>query len=103
MVIGTKLNQEIQQDITLPLSRDVSQIKEKQIYEEINIHRKAQELAEKLLEYKKQKRGIDKNVRKLEDELTEIFNNAAVDCMEIEMGLLSRRRKEERYEWVIEL
>lgn len=100
---AVKDNQEIQQDITLPLSRDVSQIKEKQIYEEINIHRKAQELAEKLLEYKKQKRGIDKNVRKLEDELTEIFNNAAVDCMEIEMGLLSRRRKEERYEWVIEL
>lgn len=100
---AVKDNEEIQQDITLPLSRDISHAKEKQIYEEINIHRKAQELAGKLLEFKKQQRGIDKNVRKLEDELTEIFNNASVDCMEIDMGLLSRRRKGERYEWVIEL
>ena len=100
---AVKDNEEIQQDITLPLSRDISQTKEKQIYEEINVHRKAQELAGKLLEFKKQRRGIDKNVRKLEDELTEIFNNASVDCMEIDMGLLSRRRKGERYEWVIEL
>lgn len=100
---AVKDNEEIQQDITLPLSRDISRTKEKQVYEEINVHRKAQELAGKLLEFKKQRRGIDKNVRKLEDELTEIFNNASVDCMEIDMGLLSRRRKGERYEWVIEL
>lgn len=100
---AVKDNEEIQQDITLPLSRDISRTKEKQVYEEINVHRRAQELAGKLLEFKKQRRGIDKNVRKLEDELTEIFNNASVDCMEIDMGLLSRRRKGERYEWVIEL
>lgn len=100
---AVKDNEEIKQDITLPLSRDISRTKEKQIYEEINVHRKAQELAAKLLEFKKQRRGIDKNVRKLEDELTEIFNNAAVDCMEIDMGLLCRKRKDDRYEWVIEL
>lgn len=98
-----KENEEIQQDITLPLSRSISRTKAKEIYEEINVHKKAQELAEKLLELKKQRRGIDKSVRKLEDELTEIFNNASVDCMEIEMGLLTRRRKNDRYEWVIEL
>ena len=100
---AVKDNEEIEQGITLPLSRTVSRTKEKEIYEEINVHKKAQELAEKLLELKKQKRGIDKSVRKLEDELTEIFNNVSVDCMEIEMGLLIRKRKDDRYEWVIEL
>jgi len=35
--------------------------------------------------------------------LERIFDEVHVDCMEIEMGLLVRRKVGERYEWLVEL
>lgn len=90
-------------DITLPTSRTVSASKKESVYEELNIHTKVQSLAEKIVELKKQKRGIDKSVKKVEKELCEAFDNAGVDCMEVEMGLLVRRKKDNEYEWLIEI
>ena len=55
------------------------------------------------MELKKQKRGLDKSIRKIEDELQKIFDNAGIDCLEIEMGMLVRRKKGDIYEWLIEL
>ena len=52
---------------------------------------------------KKQKRGLDRSIRKTEEELQKIFDNAGIDCLEIAMGLLVRRKKGEEYEWLIEL
>ncbi len=52
---------------------------------------------------KRQKRGLDKSIRKTESELQKIFDNAGIDCLEIEIGMLVRRKKGEAYEWLIEL
>lgn len=52
---------------------------------------------------KKQKRGIDKNIAKLEHELERIFNDAKIECLEVEFGMLVRRKKEQGYEWVVEI
>lgn len=73
------------------------------MFDEINIHKKAQELAGRILEMKKQKRGLDAAIVKVEKELEKIYDNAGVDCLEVEMGMLVRRRTKQGYEWLIEL
>ena len=90
-------------DVTLPASRYVSKTKEKEITDEINIHAKALELAKKMQEMKRQRRGLETSIRKLEDELNQIFDQSKVDSLEIEIGLLTRRKTETGYEWVIEI
>lgn len=90
--------------ITMPTSRTMTKEKEKTVYEEINAHKKAQELATQILELKKQKRKIDKSILNIEKELKRVFDSAQTDCLEIDMGLLIRRKKEEgEDEWVIEI
>ena len=90
--------------MTIPTSRTITKEKERVVYDEINIHKKANAIAAKILEYKKQKRGIDKNIERLEDDLQNIFENAGIDCLEIEIGMLVRRKKENgEYEWIIEI
>ena len=92
-----------QSDITVPMSRTMSKAKEEKVYEEINIHKQTEKLAQRIVELKRQKRGLDKSIRKTEAELQTIFDNAGIDCLEITMGLLVRRKKGEAYEWLIEL
>lgn len=93
-----------QGEVTIPTSRTITKEKERVVYDEINIHKKANAIATKILEYKKQKRGIDKNIERLEDDLQNIFENAGIDCLEIEIGMLVRRKKENgEYEWIIEI
>ena len=88
----------------MPTSRTITKEKEKIVYDEINIHKKANAIAAKILEYKKQKRGIDKNIEKLEDNLQCLFENAGIDCLEIEIGMLVRRKKDNgENEWIIEI
>lgn len=90
--------------ITIPSSRTLSKEKERTVYQEINVYRKVQELAEKALDMKRQRRGIDKNISKIEREMENIFDGMQIDCLEIEMGLLCRRKKEDgSYEWLIEI
>lgn len=89
-----KKNSEESSDITLPVSRHVSEEKKQAVY---------QELAEKIVEFRRQKKGIDKSIEKIEKELHAIFDNARIDCMEVSMGMLVRRKKGENYEWVIEI
>ena len=60
-------------------------------------------LKERIIELKKQKRGLDRSVRKTEEELQKIFDTAGIDCLEIAIGLLVRRKTGEEYEWLIEL
>ncbi len=98
------LSNDVQEDITLPTSRTLTKENEQKVISEINIHKKAQELAARILEMKKQKRGLDNAITKIEKELESIYDNAGVDCLEVEMGLLVRRRKESGgYEWLIEI
>lgn len=94
---------EEENNVTIPISRTVSKEKQQDVYQELNIHIKVQELAGKIVELKKQKRGIDKTIEKAEKELTAVFDSANVDCMEIDMGMLVRRKRESGYEWLIEI
>ena len=71
--------------------------------EEINIHKKVQDLAVRIVEMKKQKRGVEKAILKVENELEQIYDQAGVDCLEVDMGLLVRRKKDQGYEWLIEI
>jgi len=89
--------------ITMPTSRTLSKEKENKVFEELNINKRVQDIAGKILEMKKQKRGIDKNITKLEHELEEIYNEAEIDCLEVEFGMLVRRKKEQGYEWIVEI
>ena len=90
-------------EVTLPTSRTMTKENERKVLDEINIHKKAQELASRILEMKKQKRGIDAAILKVEKELEKLYDNAKVDCLEVEMGMLVRRRTERGYEWLIEI
>lgn len=95
------LSNDLQKDITIPTSRIVTN--EKKIVDELNVHKKAQELAGKILELKKQKRSIDASVLKIEKELEKLFDLVGADCLEIELGMLVRRKKDAGYEWLIEI
>lgn len=89
--------------ITLPVGRSLSKEKEQKVCEELNITKKTQALTSRILELKKQRRGIDKAVAKLERELEQTFDDAGIDCLELEIGLLVRRKKEDGYEWLVEI
>ncbi len=91
------------EQVTLPVSQTLTKEKSQHITEEINIHKKAQALAVKILELKKQRRGIDNAVRKVERELELIFDEEKTNSLELEMGLLVRRKLENGYEWLIEI
>ena len=97
------LSNNIESDITIPISRTMSKENEKKVINELNIHKKAQGLAEKILSLKKQKRSLDVSVAKLEKELGNLYDSVQIDCLEIEMGMLVRRKKETGVEWVIEI
>lgn len=89
--------------VTIPLSRSVSKEKERKVIDEINIHTKAQEIACKILDLKKQRRQVDKDVKKLELELEKLFDSEKIESIEIDMGVLTRRKKVVGYEWLIEM
>lgn len=97
------LSLDLQGEVTLPTSRTLTKEKETKVKAEMNVHSKAQDLASKISECKKQKRSIDKSIRRFEKELGEIFDAQGIDCMEIEMGMLARRKIEGGYEWLIEI
>lgn len=89
--------------ITLPTSRTMTEEKKSAVMDEINIHKKAESLAKRILEFRKQQRAVVKNIRGVERELTTLFDNAQVDALETDMGMLVRRKTEGGYEWLIEI
>ncbi len=93
----------VSKDVTVPTSRTLTKTKAEKVKSDINVYSQAQELAKKILELKKQKRSLDRSVAKIEKELGRIFDDCKTDSMEIEMGLLIRRKNGEEYEWVIEI
>ncbi len=94
---------DLEGEVTLPTSRTMTKEKETKVKAELNVHSKVEELAAKIVDLKKQKRVLDKSVAKIEKELDEIFNAQGVDCMEIELGMLTRRKSGDGYEWLIEI
>ena len=103
VIHALKKNDENNHEITIPTSRTISKNKQEMVYDELNVHVKVQDLATKIVEMKKQKRGIDKTIKKVEREMCQLFDNACVDCMEIDIGMLVRRKKGNEYEWMIEI
>lgn len=97
------LSEDMQEVITIPMSRTLSAEKEKKVIEELNVHKKAQDLATRILELKRQQRAIDRAIQKAERELGIVYDSIEADALEIEIGLLVRRKKEDGYEWVIEI
>ena len=87
----------------MPVSKTIPANKQNALKEEINVSAKAQTIAEKMMELRKQRRNLDKALRKYEQELSDIFDDSDTDNMEIKMGLLVRRRNGEKTEWGIEL
>ena len=97
------LSSDNRSEITLPASRTLTKEKTELVKAEMNIYTKVQEIATKLLEVRKQRRGLDKTIDKFERELDAVFNSQGVDSMEIEMGVLRRRKSENGTEWFIEI
>lgn len=97
------LSKDAETGITILTSRTVSRENEQKVINELNIHKKAQELAEKILEMRKQKRGLDLSIAKMERELDKLYDAADTDCIEIEMGMLVRKKSGNNVEWVIEI
>lgn len=97
------LSDDVEEGITIPTSRTASKETEQKVLNELNIHKKAQELAEKILALRKQKRGLDMAVSKIERELEKLYDAADTDCIEIEMGMLVRKKSGKNVEWVIEI
>ena len=56
-----------------------------------------------LIEMRKHQRGISKRITQIEGELEEEFNKQQVDQIEFDMGYLSRKQKDDRTSWVIEI
>ena len=89
--------------VTIPASKPLTKETEKQVLSELNLQKKVQELTSRILELKKQKRKLDAAVLKTEKELEKIFDSETIETMELEAGLLVRRKKEDGYEWIIEI
>ena len=62
------------EEVTLPVSKTLTKEKSAQMSEELNIPKKAQSLAVRIVELKKQKRGLDNSIRKVEKELEWLFD-----------------------------
>ena len=103
VIHALKNSTENETNITIPVSHTVSKERQRDIYQEINNPVRVQELAGKIVELKKQKRGIDRALEKAEKELSGIFDSAKTDCMDVDMGVLVRRKLENGYEWLIEI
>lgn len=89
--------------ITIPMSRTMTEQKQEKIKEEISLPIKLQNIIEKIMELRKQNRAIEKCIRKYENELNEIFDENRTDSIEIKQGVLTRRKSGEKVEWIIEL
>ena len=97
------LSSDNRSEITLPTSRTLTKEKTELVKAEMSVYTKVQEIAAKLLEVRKQRRGLDKTIDKFERELDAVFNSQGVDSMEIDMGVLNRRKGEKSTEWFIEI
>lgn len=102
-VLHALKNADENSQITMPVSRTIPAAQQQALKEEINAGIAVQSIAEKLIELRRQKRSLDKAIEKSERELARIFDDNGTDAMEIKAGLLVRRKKGDRTEWVIEL
>ncbi len=89
--------------VTIPASRKISQREEKQLPKTLNVHKQAEEMVHKMMELRKQERGIRHAIEKQEKGLNQILDDIGADCIELEMGILKRSRGAKGWEWSVEL
>ena len=89
--------------ITIPASRKISQQEEKRLPQVLNVHKQAEELTHKMMELRKQERGIRRAIEKQEKELGDILDDIGEDCIELEIGILRRKKGETGWEWCVAL
>lgn len=94
---------DIPKDMNLPTSQSKKKSDDNKICKQVNIHKQASEMATKLVELRRQERGVRKAIDKQQESLNQLFDMAGVDCLEIDIGLLVRRKVNEGYEYSIEL
>ncbi len=93
----------VPEGITIPSSRKISQREEKRLPNALNVHKQAEEIMQKMMELRKQERGIRRAIEKQEKELGVILDDIGEDCIELEVGILKRRKGERGWEWSVEL
>lgn len=93
----------VPEGITIPASRKISQQEEKRLPQVLNVHKQAEELTHKMMELRKQERGIRRAIEKQEKELGDILDDIGEDCIELEIGILRRKKGETGWEWCVEL
>ena len=82
----------------------MTKIKKQEVADKLNIHKNTQRILSEIVDLKKQKRKIDNLIKKQEKELEKTFDEAGIDRLEIEMGMLVRIRLRNRaYVWKIEI
>ena len=60
-------------------------------------------MVHKMMELRKQERGIRHAIEKQEKGLNQILDDIGADCIELEMGILKRSRGAKGWEWSVEL
>lgn len=91
-------------EITIPISRTLTKEKSQEFVEELNSANKVEELAANLVKLNKQKREINKEIKKIENALGTIFDGMNTDSVEIDMGALIRRKTEDgSHDWIIDI
>ena len=69
----------------------------------MNIHENSQTIAKDIIELKKKRRNLDREIRAKEKKLSGIFDDKKIDELELDIGVLVRRKTESGYEWMIEI
>lgn len=97
------LSDDVNSDVTIPTSKTYTKEKEKTVIAELNIHENSQTIAKDIIELKKKRRNLDREIRAKEKKLSDIFDDKKIDELELDIGVLVRRKTESGYEWMIEI
>ena len=91
-----------QMDITLPISRQLTEEKKQNLIGTINNQSKLSELLKALSKLRKQQRELADECRKTEKALSMIFDEAGTDQMELDIGTLVRAKKTDgSWKWTV--
>lgn len=93
----------IPEGITIPSSGKISRNEEKNLPKILNVHKRAEEVMMKMIELRKQEKGIQRAIEKQEKELNQILDDIGADCIELGMGVLKRSRGQSGYIWSVGL
>ncbi|MCL2322818.1 MAG: hypothetical protein FWC47_12035 [Oscillospiraceae bacterium] len=91
--------------ITLPVSlvEDLTVEDKKTFEDKLNVPKQTEEFVNNLIELKKKKRALEKEIGLCENQLNQIFDSLKIDSLEASIGTLVRQRKDNKIYWNLEL